>query len=350
MIRPLTCICFLMASGSGLYLYQSKHAAQVLDRTIEKTMHDADVVREQTRALRTEWTLLNEPERLRQLATLYLPTLKSVAPGQFTSLADLDGRLPPVRVISPLTFPDGQPGDPMHGEPIAGNLPTDAVAGVYPIPPVPPSQAFVIAANAAAAPVSGQGMAANGAAQARAAEPASARVAEQLPLRTTEPMVARVVERKLAASPRPIDARPADPRAVVLHASWSRPVDVRPAEQRSPEPRQADLRSMEARPLEIRPVEARPLEARPLETRPVEARPAETRSVEARATDARSGDLRPTAVAMSRPAHAAATAAIPPQGGSLLGMAHVSVSGPAQLPIPRPTPVNAWSSSTPTGG
>ena len=25
MIRPFTCICMLLAGGSGLYLYQSKH-------------------------------------------------------------------------------------------------------------------------------------------------------------------------------------------------------------------------------------------------------------------------------------------------------------------------------------
>ena len=39
MIRPVTCVCFLLACGSGLYLYQSKHRVQVLDREIEKTVH-----------------------------------------------------------------------------------------------------------------------------------------------------------------------------------------------------------------------------------------------------------------------------------------------------------------------
>ena len=32
MIRPITCVCFLLACGSGLYLYQSKHRVQLLDR------------------------------------------------------------------------------------------------------------------------------------------------------------------------------------------------------------------------------------------------------------------------------------------------------------------------------
>jgi hypothetical protein len=364
MIRPLTCICFLMASGSGLYLYQSKHAAQLLDRTIEKTVHDTDLVREQTRALRTEWTLLNEPERLRQLADLYLPTLKSVAPGQFTSMADLDSRLPPVRVIPPQTspVPEGQPVDPALGEPIAGDLSGEAVAGAFPVPPVPPSQSFVLAANAAAALAAAQSVASQNApvaAPQRVGEQPAARVTESQPARVTEQPTARVVERKLAVSPRPMDPRP-----VVLHASWSRPVDVRPSEQRPADPRQAEIRpvearpvdsrSMEARPVEARPMEARPVEARPVEARAVESRPVEARSAEPRLADARPAEPRPTAGPVARPVRvstaAAPVASAPPQRGSLLGMAHASQSGPVQAPVPRPIPVNAWSSQTPTGG
>ena len=40
MIRPLTIATFLLACGSGLYLYQSKHEVQLLDRTIERTVHE----------------------------------------------------------------------------------------------------------------------------------------------------------------------------------------------------------------------------------------------------------------------------------------------------------------------
>jgi hypothetical protein len=101
MIRPVTCICFLLACGSGLYVYQSKHRAQVLDREIEKTVRAMDVLREQTRVLHAEWTLLNDPQRLQALAEQLL-NLKTVTPGQFTSLADLDGRLPAVRVPEPV--------------------------------------------------------------------------------------------------------------------------------------------------------------------------------------------------------------------------------------------------------
>ena len=93
MIRPFTCVCFLLACGSGLYLYQSKHRVQLLDRQIEQTVHATDALREQTRVLHAEWTLLNDPQRLQALADQFL-TLKTVSPGQFTSMADLDSRLP----------------------------------------------------------------------------------------------------------------------------------------------------------------------------------------------------------------------------------------------------------------
>src|SRR5271156_6006583 len=93
MIRPLTIATFLLACGSGLYLYQSKHEVQLLDRTIERTVRDTGALREQSRLLAAEWTMLNDPERLRQFSDTYL-SLKTIAPSQFTSLTDLDSRLP----------------------------------------------------------------------------------------------------------------------------------------------------------------------------------------------------------------------------------------------------------------
>src|SRR3954449_7574240 len=104
MIRPLTIVTFLMACGSGLYLYQSKHTVQVLDRDIEKTVHDTATLREQSRLLAAEWTMLNDPDTLRRFSDQYL-RLKSIAPTQFTSMADLNGRLPAVQIITPSSEP-----------------------------------------------------------------------------------------------------------------------------------------------------------------------------------------------------------------------------------------------------
>jgi hypothetical protein len=109
MIRPVTCVCVLLACGSGLYLYQSKHRVQVLDREIEKTVHATDALREQTRMLHAEWTLMNDPQRLQALSEQFL-NLKTVTPGQFTSMADVDNRLPAVRV--PDATPAAAPTEP----------------------------------------------------------------------------------------------------------------------------------------------------------------------------------------------------------------------------------------------
>ncbi len=68
MTRPLTCLTLLAAAGAGLYLYQSKHQAQLLDHEINRVVHTADQTRERTNMLRAEWALLNEPERMETLA------------------------------------------------------------------------------------------------------------------------------------------------------------------------------------------------------------------------------------------------------------------------------------------
>ena len=108
MIRPLTVATFLLACGSGLYLYQSKHEVQLLDRTIEKTVHETGALREQSRLLSAEWTMLNDPERLRQFSDTYL-NLRTINPAQFTSLADLDNKLPAQRTEVPPPGADEAP-------------------------------------------------------------------------------------------------------------------------------------------------------------------------------------------------------------------------------------------------
>src|SRR4051812_6200144 len=119
MIRPLTVVSFLMACGSGLYLYQSKHEVQLLDRSIEKTVRETGTLRDQSRLLSAEWSMLNDPERLRQFSDTYL-NLKSISPVQFTSLADLDSRLPAPRVEVP--------APPASDRPIAGQTVPEAAA------------------------------------------------------------------------------------------------------------------------------------------------------------------------------------------------------------------------------
>ena len=93
MIRPFTCICMLLAAGSGLYLYQTKHRAQLLDREIGRTIKQTEQARDRIGALKGEWALLSEPDRLNELAGQHL-ALKTLAPTQFVAMADLGARLP----------------------------------------------------------------------------------------------------------------------------------------------------------------------------------------------------------------------------------------------------------------
>ncbi|NVN42182.1 cell division protein FtsL, partial [Ameyamaea chiangmaiensis] len=94
MIRPFTLLCALLAGFSGLYLYSKKHQTTVLDQQITHIVDQTQQVRQQTAMLRTQWALLNQPDRLSTLATRFLPSLRPMAPEQFIRMASLEERLP----------------------------------------------------------------------------------------------------------------------------------------------------------------------------------------------------------------------------------------------------------------
>jgi hypothetical protein len=159
MIRPVTCVCFLLACGSGLYVYQAKHRVQLIDRDIEKTVRGTEALVEQTRVAHAEWTLLNDPQRLQALADQFLK-LKNVEPGQFTGMAELDSRLPAVSVPEsapqdPLAVPMPEPPPPIAVAPPPAPAKAVSVAAVprpqripeHKVPP-PPRQALAEAASA----------------------------------------------------------------------------------------------------------------------------------------------------------------------------------------------------------
>ncbi len=124
MIRPFTFVTMLLAAGSGLYLYQTKHQAQVLDREIARTMKTADTVRQRAGLMRAEYALLNDPARLAELSGQWLPELRNTAPAQYSSWSDFDRRLPAI----------GAPPPPAPLEPQAPDavLPKAAPAKVEP--------------------------------------------------------------------------------------------------------------------------------------------------------------------------------------------------------------------------
>jgi hypothetical protein len=111
MSRPLTCLTLIAAAGAGLYLYQEKHSAQVMDREINRVVHATEQTRDRVGMMRAEWALLNEPDRLAALAQQHL-TLQTMTPGQFAQLADLGGRLPAVGAPS-LPPPAIEPAAPI---------------------------------------------------------------------------------------------------------------------------------------------------------------------------------------------------------------------------------------------
>jgi hypothetical protein len=212
MIRPFTCLCFLLACGSGLYLYQSKHRVQMLDREIERTVHMTEATRDQARLLGAEWMLLNDPERLRTLADQFL-TLKTVTPTQFTTMADLDRRLPPVRSPDAPLEPVPEPAVMTPMIPPPGTAPATPPAtspGAMPSMPAPP-----VAATAPATP-----------APAPVAAPAP-RPAPLVAERKPAPEKPRVVAESRQPEPRQTEPRQAEPRPALMAAATPRPTPPR---------------------------------------------------------------------------------------------------------------------------
>ncbi len=316
MIRPITIVTFLMACGSGLYLYQSKHEVQLLDRTIEKTLHDTGALREQSRLLATEWNMLNDPERLRQFSDTYL-SLKSINPAQYTSLNDLGSRLPapqieaPPAAEAPLTLlSTAAPAAPLAGDDAAqAAAETEAAAGgeALPVPPIPlvrPAPAVTPAAHPIEARI------AMSRPVAVAPVSSDARPAD---VRSAEPRQADVHAVEPKAQPRVTEARPevraqaaAPPRPIVLAAPRPQPAYSQPAQVAvsSPGPAQAPVPFRQ--PVQVAPVKFAPVKFAPVQAAPVQAAPTQ---------------------AAQAPA---------PFSGSLLGMARRSMP-----PAPRPVPVSA---------
>ncbi len=128
-----------------MYTYQAKHQAELIDRKIEATLKLADAARQRASVLRAEYALLNDPTRLAELTAQHLPALRPTAPGQFTNLAELDRRLPPV---GPPPMPPGPVAEPPPVETSVPMVPTTPT--LAPSPPPSP-----IMARAAVPPQAG---------------------------------------------------------------------------------------------------------------------------------------------------------------------------------------------------
>lgn len=105
MIRPFTVFCALLAGSSGLFLYTKKHETTVLDADITHIVHRAEHLRQQTAMLRTQWALLNQPDRLASLSSRFLPTLRPMEPTQYVRLAAAMEQLPAPGTFLPSADP-----------------------------------------------------------------------------------------------------------------------------------------------------------------------------------------------------------------------------------------------------
>ena len=224
--------------GAGLYLYQEKHAAQMVDREINKHRSTPRPTRRRDRTgmMRAEWALLNEPERLQGMAQQHLPTLQSLQPTQFARLEDLPNRLP-----APSAAPVNAP--PVDDAPVASVQPVAPIAARPPVvvaATVAPASAPVAPVQTPAAPAPVQLAAARPkphvVAKPRETEPAVAAIPAPRPYYA--PMMPRLRPRRPVVIPRPPRCRrPApwsrrSPRRSSVRRSawrvrcWPRPVPV----------------------------------------------------------------------------------------------------------------------------
>lgn len=279
MIRPITVLTFILACGSGMYLYQAKHHVHMLDAQIDQTVRQTEALRLQTRALHAEWMLLNDPDRLHRLAAQYLTALQPVAPTQFTDLADLGSRLP------------------------------------APVAPAPPAAAAPLVAAATAEPAATD-LAAAGSPEANQDGITDRENADSLPLPPSLP--AETPPADPAARPAIARSQPTDlpPRPVVAHArphTAPRVADVPPAR---PQPVAAVVRNPQRIP-----------DWNHAAPRPVLAEAAAARFIRP--------EPRPMPVMRPRPAPQ------PAFGGSLLGMARATSDLPPPRPVPLDTVYNS---------
>ena len=199
MIRLGTILCAGIAAMSGMYLYHVKYQTQLLDRSIVQINQSIDATRDRTEVLKAEWTLLNDPERLAALAGEFL-SLSTMAPKQFTALADLPNRLPAPRPMAPA--PTETTDEP--GEQPDGNAAMPVAETPLPLPPAAPERPSLAVATPASTP-----------APVPAPKPRAVESAPRPRIASTAPAVSSAPAPAASASlaPRPV-ARPAQPAPV----------------------------------------------------------------------------------------------------------------------------------------
>ncbi|MBI0433957.1 hypothetical protein [Roseomonas sp. KE0001] len=203
MFRPLTVVAILAFSAVGWHVYRAEEAAAQLDRELRDVSRRIEAARERSQVLRAEWALLNQPERLRQVAQKHL-ALDTMTPSQFVRMTELERRLPvAVAFAGPVS--------------LFGPAPETALAeAALPVPPEPPAEAPALAEAPRPAPIT--------------VAAAAARMPEARPARAeSRPQDSRAAEPAPRPAPRAVETvREAPHAASQLAAARAAPAPRRP--------------------------------------------------------------------------------------------------------------------------
>lgn len=196
-MRASTLIWAGLVVLAGLFLYQVKHDVQALEDELAGINRRILATQDRIHVLRAEWSLLNEPARLGDLARRHL-ALAPMRPDQFVGPAEIAARVA-LRPSLPAT-PSPDPAEPAVA--IAGAPPALPLPPPFPAQPAPRA----VATRPAAAPSAAPAPAAPATVPARATpapRPAPVEIARPAPV----PPV------RTAALPRPVSAAVAAPPA-----------------------------------------------------------------------------------------------------------------------------------------
>jgi cell division protein FtsL len=88
MIRALNIVLVLGVIVLAIGLYDIKYKAEIADKRVQSLQHDIASEQESIRVLRAEWSYLNQPERLQELARRYTK-LEPMQASQIGRFADV---------------------------------------------------------------------------------------------------------------------------------------------------------------------------------------------------------------------------------------------------------------------
>ena len=88
MIRALNIVLILAVIGASIGLYDIKYRAELAEKRVQTIEHKIASEQESIRVLRAEWSYLNQPERLQELARRYTK-LEPLQASQIGTFADI---------------------------------------------------------------------------------------------------------------------------------------------------------------------------------------------------------------------------------------------------------------------